>query len=70
MALPNYPPRPVGLRPASSAFSRAGQARREVDGRRGSDLEDGLLFLFDRATGEPISEIEERSVPESDMSAR
>ena len=27
----------------------------------------GLLFLFDRATGEPISEIEERSVPESDM---
>ena len=66
LALPDRPPRPLGLRPAGAADrsatspSTAGASRRSCSRTRTASS-----YVFDRTTGKPVWPIEERPVPQS-----
>ena len=68
VALPERPPRPLGLRQqrraAADDASRRTARTIDVVAMAGKT---GFLYVFDRVTGEPIWPIEERPVPKSDM---
>ena len=57
----------VGLRRRGAADARRHRARRQIDPAVVQATKTGLLFVFDRETGEPVFEIIERPVPASDV---
>ena len=68
LALPDGPPRPLGLRPARAAGARrASSATAGGSTRSRRPPRSGHLFLLDRETGKPLFPVEERPVPRSDL---
>ena len=68
VALPDGPPRPLGLRPGHAArpHHRAARTGATIPAVAQA-TKMGYLFILDRETGEPLFPVEERPVPASDV---